>query len=276
MDAVVKAFEDHAVVAIGEVHGSRAIHTVLRQLVGDPRLVGVLNDVAVEFGSARHQATIDRYVLGEAVPEAELELVWTDTTQRSGVWSSPVYREFFERIRDLNAERAATDRIRVLLGDPPIDWTAITDTSECGEDDPHCLDHWLFQRDDHFAEVVRTASLARGRRVLVIAGAGHVRRHPGAESPLSVTDELDASHPGATWTMLPVDRATIRGLAPENGDWDPPSAAAAVLLADGPLAEVPASVIFDRGTVTCDNPPCEDPDAPVERLGDVTDALLVP
>ncbi len=276
MDAVVEAFGDHAVVAIGEIHGSRAIHVFLQELLGDPRLVGVMNDVAVEFGSARHQATIDRYVLGGDVPEAELELVWTETTQSSGVWNSPVYREFFERIRGLNADRRATDRIRVLLGDPPIDWDAITDTNDCAEDDPHCLDHWLFQRDDHFAEVVREASLAQGRRVLVIAGAGHVRRHPGAESPRSLTDELDASHPGVTWTMLPADVAVIRRLGGETGAWDSSSIAAALTLADGPLADLPANDVFDGGNVTCDHPPCEEPNAVVERLGAVADALLIP
>ena len=131
VDAVVEAFDDHAVVAIGEIHGSRAIHTFLQELLGDPRLVGVVHDVAVEFGSARHQATNDRYVLGEAVPKPELELVWTETTQRSGVWNSPVYRAFFERIRDLNVDRQPADRIRVLLGDPPIEWETIVDTADC-------------------------------------------------------------------------------------------------------------------------------------------------
>jgi hypothetical protein len=126
VDAVVEAFDEHAVVAIGEIHGSRPIHVFLRELVGDPRLVGVLQDVAVEFGSARHQATIDRFVLGEEVLEADLTLVWSDTTQRSGVWNSPIYREFFERIRELNVDRSPPERIRVLLGDPPIEWDSIT------------------------------------------------------------------------------------------------------------------------------------------------------
>ena len=276
MDAVIEAFDEHQVVAIGEIHGSRVIHAFVQELLGDPRLVGVMNDVAVEFGSARHQATIDRYILGEAVPEAELKLVWTDTTQSSGVWNSPIYREIFERIRGLNANRRAADRIRVLLGDPPIDWDVITDTADCDENDPRCLDHWLFQRDDHFAGVVREGSLARGRRVLVIAGAGHVRRHPGAESPLSLTDKLDASHPGVTWTMLPVDSAVIQRLAGELGARESPSVAAALIVADGPLADLPAINVLEGGTVTCDHPPCEDPNSPIERLGAVTDSLLVP
>jgi hypothetical protein len=110
-DAVVDAFEDHSVVAIGEIHGSRAIHTFLQALLGEPRLVGVLNDVAVEFGSARHQATIDRYVLGEEVMEDELELVWTDTTQQSGVWNSPIVGSGWWGDRHAWALRRAHDSV---------------------------------------------------------------------------------------------------------------------------------------------------------------------
>jgi hypothetical protein len=66
-DAVVEAFVDHRVVAIGEIHGSRVIHTFFRELLGDPRLIGVLNDVAVEFGSAR---TRQRSAAGGADPRS--------------------------------------------------------------------------------------------------------------------------------------------------------------------------------------------------------------
>jgi hypothetical protein len=52
--------------------------------------------------------------------------------------------------------------------------------------------------------------------------------------------------------------------------------AAVLPLSDGVLADLPAGAAFDRGTVTCDNPPCEEPDAPIERLGAVADALFVP
>lgn len=131
--------------------------------------------------------------------------------------------------------------------------------------------------DDHAVVAIGEIHGSRhGRRALVIAGAGHVRRTPGAESPRSMTDELEASDPGVTWTMIAVDGGTIRNLADEIGPWKRPSVAAALLLADGPLADVPADMVFDRGTVTCDTPPCEDPEAAVERLGDITDALLLP
>jgi hypothetical protein len=123
---------------------------------------------------------------------------------------------------------------------------------------------------------VRRESLSEGRRVLVIAGAGHVRRHPGADSPRGLIDELDASHPGAMWSMLPLEGADLRMLSAGIAVWETPSFAAAMPLAGSPLADLPADAIFDRGTVTCDNPPCEDPVSPTELLGDVADALQLP
>ena len=121
-------------------------------------------------------------------------MVWTDTTQQSGVWNDPIYRQFFERIRALNRDRAPAERIRVVLGDPPIDWADITQTVDCNDSDPRCLDHWILRRDQHFASVVQ-ASIDRGRRVLIIAGAGHVLRNPDAPEGTSLVDRLDAIEP---------------------------------------------------------------------------------
>jgi hypothetical protein len=271
-DAVVEAFAGHAVVAIGEWHRSRVEHDFLRLLLGDPRLVGLMDDVAVEFGSARHQRTIDRYLRGEAVTEADLSLVWTDTTQQSGVWNDPVYRQFFDRIRELNRDRAPAERIRVLLGDPPIDWSDITETVDCDDSDPSCLDYWIFRRDEHFAAVVQ-ASIERGRRVLVIAGAGHMLRNPDEPERMSLVDVLDASNPGQVWTLVPPAPSwnALRAFVDEPADGIP----RAVVLDNTDLGGLPAEPAFESGTVTCDPAPCpspEDSSVPLER---VTDALLL-
>ena len=273
VDAVVAAFVDHQVVAIGETHGSGVQHAFLRSLLADPRLIGVIHDVAVEFGSARHQDTIDRYVQGEAVTEAELSLVWTDTTQQSGVWIDPIYRQFFELVRDQNLTRDADDRLRVLLGDPPIDWDLITDRTDCDASTSSCLDFWLMGRDEHFASVVREQSLARGRRALVIAGSGHILRNPGMEFPISLTDLLDATHPGQIWALLPVSRSNVAVLAAMGGTANGLGSGPRIVELDAPgLAEVTVDDVFARGTVTCDNPPCETP-AP-RLLREAADALL--
>jgi hypothetical protein len=272
-DAVVEAFRDHSVVAIGEYHGSAAEHEFLRALLGDPRLAGVIDDVAVEFGSARHQRTIDRYVAGEEVSSAELARVWTDTTQQSGVWDNPVYRQFFDRVREVNRARPPAERIRVLLGDPPIDWTAITQTTGCSDAEPTCLDYWLFRRDEHFASIVQ-ASIDRGRRVLVVAGAGHVLRNPDRPEARSLIDLLDATASGQTWTLVPPAPGALSSLAPylaQAGVGEPQS----VPLRTGPLAGLLADPVFRSGTVTCDPAPCPSEPPSTVTLRGVADALLI-
>jgi hypothetical protein len=47
------------------------------------------------------------------------------------------------------------------------------------------LDQFVVQRDAHFATVVQREVIARGRRALVIAGAGHVFRRPTRYPTLS-------------------------------------------------------------------------------------------
>jgi hypothetical protein len=275
VDAVVAAFADHQVVAIGEEHGAALQHEFLRSLIRDPRLIGVIDDVAVEFGSARHQDTIDEYVRGGAVSEAELSQVWTDTTQRSGVWDNPIYRQFFEAVREQNIQRNFEDRIRVLLGDPPIVWEEITAETHCDDTDPTCLDFWIMGRSDYFASVIQNESMARGRRALVIAGAGHIRRNPDAEFPISLTDELDALQPGAVWALVPLGRTNPAVIALLDAGVVEGTAPSVIELEGTQLGAVIAEGVFERGTVTCDPAPCESEAASTAPLRSVTDAVLL-
>ncbi|HEX6655981.1 MAG TPA: hypothetical protein VF153_07200 [Candidatus Limnocylindria bacterium] len=272
-DAVLAAFADHVVVAIGEVHGSRAEHEFLRTLITDPRLPGVVTDIAVEFGSARHQHTIDRFVRGDPIDPDRLALVWTDTTQRSGVWDDPIYREFFETVRDVNQGRPANQRLRVLLGDPPIDWERITDMVDCDDTDPTCLDYWIFRRDEHFAAVVQ-AAIDDGNRVLVIAGRGHILRNPDRPEARGLVDRLDAADPGQIWSLVPVDPAGQAVIAPMA---DVQAGEPMAVLTEGPLAALDAERVFGGGgTVTCDPAPCPSASpSPAVRLANVADALLL-
>ena len=80
-DAVLAAFKHHRLVAIGEIHGQQEHHDALQVMLADPRLPEVVDDIVVEFGNALYQPTMDRFVAGPAVENAELRLVWRNTTQ---------------------------------------------------------------------------------------------------------------------------------------------------------------------------------------------------
>lgn len=45
-------------------------------LLTDPRLPAALDDIVVEFGNARYQDTVDRFIAGGPVADADLRMVW--------------------------------------------------------------------------------------------------------------------------------------------------------------------------------------------------------
>ncbi len=164
---ILEAFESHRLVAIGEVHRNQQVHDFIVSVIRDARFAGVVNDIVVEFGNARFQAVVDRYTSGETVPQKDLQQAWRETVNIL-VWDAPVYERLFRTVREVNLRRAPNQRLRVVLTDPPIDWTQI-----------QTREQWLKfadQRDAHAAKVIEVEVLRRGRRALLIFGSGHVMR----------------------------------------------------------------------------------------------------
>jgi hypothetical protein len=182
--AIAESFKTYPLVAVGDNHGNIQIHAFRLALIRDPRLAGVLNDIVVEFGNARYQDVMDRFIRGEAVANEDLRRVWQDTTQIEEAWDLPIYEEFFRAVRAVNESRSASQRLRVVLGDPPIDWTAV----HSGGD----LNAWR-DRDGHAVEVIRKEVLARGRRGVIIYGDRHlVRRNTVIGAPDEWADGIVA------------------------------------------------------------------------------------
>ena len=153
--AIVDAFDSHNVVAFGEgMHRNDQSHALRLALIRDPRFTAVVNDIVVEFGNARYQEVMDRFVRGEDVPREELRQVWQNTTQAHAVWDVPIYEEFYRAVRNVNASLAPDRQLRVLLGDPPIDW------DNRNSEDVRALGG----RSGHAVEVIKREVLARERR----------------------------------------------------------------------------------------------------------------
>jgi hypothetical protein len=165
-DTVLGAFNRYRLVAIGEVHGLQEHHDSLVRLMTDPRLPEVVDDVVVEFGNAFYQATMDRFTAGLPVDNVDLRLVWRNLTQSPlSEADAPVYEQFYRTIRAVNWRLPLSKQIRVLLGDPPIDWSKIGP----GDPPPH-----LAQRNAYAASLVEREVLGKGRRALICYGLGHV------------------------------------------------------------------------------------------------------
>jgi hypothetical protein len=170
-DAVLSAFQRHRLVAIGEIHGQQEHHDALQAILADPRLPDAVDDIVVESGNALYQPVMDRFTAGGAVDNPALRLVWRNTTQSPvATWDAPVYEQFFRMVRAANWTRPPQRQIRVLLGDPPIDWASVTKTAE--------VNAYLAQRDIHLATVLEQEVLAKGRRALICYGSMHVLHTP--------------------------------------------------------------------------------------------------
>lgn len=216
IDAILGAFATHHVVTLPGGHAGIELHELLLTTIRDPRLAGVLTDVVVEFGNARYQDAIDRFVRGEDVPQAVLRRVWQDTTVPGITNDNPLPEAFFRAVRDVNAGRAPAGRLRVLLGDPPIDWEQIRRKE----------DHrwWSVQRSMYVGDLIRRDVIARQRRALVVYGNAHFpRREILANYDASdyqaqtITSWIEGA--GGKVFVLFGDGAGVESIQPEIARW---------------------------------------------------------
>ena len=205
-DAIVRtliaAFDQVDIVALGEVHGRKADSDLRIALIRHPDFAMKVRSIVVEFGSTTEQSTLDRYIRGEDVSRAQLERVWSTTS--NGVWDSPVYADFFTAVRDVNSKLPAAARIRVLGGDPgPTD-----------------------QRDRETAAVavLEEQVLSKHGKALVIYGAAHFYRTAPASFGTSaeLARTLETTHPGRILTVIPIGGeldSPPPGVSPRNPDY---------------------------------------------------------
>jgi hypothetical protein len=179
--AMIAAITTHPVVMFGETHANKQEYDWLCKLVKTPGFADRVDDIVVEFGNSLYQKTVDRYIAGDDVPEAQIEKAWRNMIGSVGP-VSPVYGEFYEAVRASNLARHDGHRIRLLLGDPYGDWDKIKDAEDLGP--------FLAHRDQWYAQVVKDEVLAKNHRALLIMGAGHFERRNG---PGLVEHEIRAS-----------------------------------------------------------------------------------
>ena len=176
---IVKLFETYRIVMLGEIHECRQEYDVLHKLIAAPEFAERVNDIVLEFGNARYQEVVDRYIAGENVPFEQVQGAWRDTVGALGP-VSPIYGEFYRAVREVNRKLPKERRLRMLLGDPPIDWSHVRSRED--------IAFYLPFRDEFYASVVRYQVLAKERKALLIMGEGHFRRAGGR--PGAIENEL--------------------------------------------------------------------------------------
>src|SRR4030095_4282010 len=124
-NAILDAFRSYSIVALSEgTHGNEQSLSFQLSLIRDSRFADRVNDIVLEGPNARYQDVMNRYVRGEDVTAELLRRVWdVQTQQQAGgpMWTGEV-PELYRAVRQLNASLSAEQKLRILLGDPPIDW----------------------------------------------------------------------------------------------------------------------------------------------------------
>jgi hypothetical protein len=229
VSAIVEAFRTHPIVALGEgAHGNEQAHAFRMALIRDSRFSSVADDIVVESGNSRYQELIDRFATGEEVPSESLRRVWQDTTQPHTLWDVPIYEEFLRAVQAVNRARPAGQRMRILLGDPPIDWESIDSIGD--------LQRWqqtpAADRDAYPADLIRREVLTKGRRALLIYGDMHFnRRNPNVKDgpdagSKNIVDLLERNGGTRIFTIhTQTFRVDLRAVQADVASWPRPSLA---------------------------------------------------
>lgn len=251
IDGMLDTFERFDLVALGERPWSKLDSDFRHTLIADPRFAQRVNDIVVEFANARYQPLLDRYLLDLApVPPDSLRPIWEDASE-PGAWDSPVYAYLLEVVRRANRFRPREGRVRVLAGEPPIDWSQVQSASD--------LDAWG-TRGAHALEVIEREVLARKHKALLVYSARNFfRRDRGLGTGENLTKRLEDAHPGLHVYVV----ATVPERSPVSARLDSTLVQSArpvlVDLADSKIGAWPSSRLFDFAT---------------DMLGDMADGLL--
>jgi hypothetical protein len=205
IDYIRRSLQAYPIVCLAEGgHQAKEPHQFLRRVLSDKTIIKTVDVVIVEFAATRHQAVLDAYIRGEDVPFSELSRVWRDTGQSPHApWDSPLYHELLKTIRQGNLALSPDERVRVVAGDPPIDWERVKTREDYSKS--------RIRRDPFVASLAMEQALHMGKRVLIIFGGAHLPRvpvGPEGEQRNSLTWYILKEHPDAV--------RVISFLNPEN------------------------------------------------------------
>lgn len=190
---IAKQFDEHPLIMIGELHRWEQLHAFMREMIRNPEFVCRADDIVVEFGNSRLQGLADRYAAGEGITEAALQSLWRETAVPLG-WNSPVYRQFFEAVREINQQHLCSHPIRLVLADAPLDWSKIQTAKDYAP---------FTDRDASFADVVEREVLAKKHRAFLLAGQFHViKRTPEGDDGPRAAQLIERKHPGALFVII--------------------------------------------------------------------------
>lgn len=117
-EAIVKAFEQNQIVALGDVHGLDQERAFLISLIKNPTFAPIVQTIVIETGNARYQQLVDDYLNGKNIDIQELSSVWRDlSVSGMGPTDTMSDADLFQAIRAVNQKLTPSTRLHVYLGD---------------------------------------------------------------------------------------------------------------------------------------------------------------
>src|SRR5882672_9742357 len=172
ISAILAAFDKYEVVAMPQGHGMQDLNDFILSLIRNPAFSEKVSDIEVEFGNSLYQPMLDRYIAGENVPFTEVQKVWRKDGQPAP-GASAFVEQFFPLVRALNQKLPPGRRLRVLAGDPPVDWDQIKSIDDVIR---------LVHRDASIASVMEKEVLSKHRKALMLFGTFHLMHGVGGSA----------------------------------------------------------------------------------------------
>jgi hypothetical protein len=237
---VQRVFETHDIVLLGEIHGNKQEYEWLRSLVATPEFADSVDDIVMEFGNSLYQKSVDRYVSGEDVPLEQVQKAWLNMAGVVGP-PSPVYASLYQAVREANLKRKGKHQMRILCGDPYIDWDKVKTREDVAP--------YLSNREQWYTQVVKDEVLAKHHRALLIMGSGHFLRagfpFPGGQRAFSIEHQLQLA--GAKTYLIVVGTNATGGYDDLDHRFDSWPTPVIVSLADNWVGELPVLPVISGG-----------------------------
>lgn len=187
ISAILAAFDKYEVVAMPQGHGMQDLNDFIFSLVRNPAFSEKVNDIEVEFGNSLYQPVLDRYIAGENIPFTEVQRVWRKMGQPAS-GASAFVEQFFPLVRALNQKLPSERRLRVLAGDPPVDWDQIKSMEDVIR---------RVHRDESIASVMEKEVLSKHRKALMLFGTFHTMHG----TPGSAVSLYEKDYPNLTFVI---------------------------------------------------------------------------
>jgi hypothetical protein len=257
---VLQAFETHDIVMLGEMHNNKQEYEWLQSLVANPAFADRVDDIVMELGNSLYQKSVDRYVAGEAIPIEEVQRAWRNTLGLGP--PPPIYGDLYKAVREMNMRRHGKHQMRVLCGDPYINWDKVKTKEDIGP--------FMGHRDQWYAQVVKDEVLPKHHRAFLIAGANHFmrgrarrNRHDRWDNPGYIEPELRRA--GAKTFLIVAGTNAVKDYDDLDHRFDSWPAPSIALLNGNWVGELSAMPVITGGTAEIPSP---------VKLKDAADALL--